>query len=59
MGAAVNRARGAVVRLLTPPLAELLAQLERDRHRTRSEIADLRRRVSELEQAEKRDRPQA
>ncbi len=48
-GAAVNRARAAALRLLAPSLAGLLAQLERDRHRMRGEIADLRRRVDALE----------
>ncbi|MGD9573793.1 MAG: hypothetical protein AB7V62_18095 [Thermoleophilia bacterium] len=48
-GRAVSGARGAVVRLLTPSLADLLAQLERDRHRMRAEIARLEARVAELE----------
>ncbi|HWH14667.1 MAG TPA: hypothetical protein VNT51_07960 [Miltoncostaeaceae bacterium] len=45
----VTAARGAVLRLLAPPLGELLAQLERDRHRERAEIAALRERVERLE----------
>ncbi len=48
-GRAVSGARGAVVRLLTPSLADLIAQLERDRHRMRAEIARLEARVAELE----------
>ncbi|WP_217914384.1 hypothetical protein [Miltoncostaea marina] len=48
-GRLVSSARRAVVRLLTPELAGLLAQLERDRHRQRAEIARLERRVADLE----------
>jgi hypothetical protein len=45
----VSSARGAVVRLIAPALADLLSQLERDRHRQRAEILRLERRVAELE----------
>ena len=48
-GAAVSGIRGLVLRLIAPSLAELLGQLERDRHRTRAEIARLEARVAELE----------
>ncbi len=41
--------RGLVLRLISPSLAELIGQLERDRHRTRAEIARLEARVAELE----------
>lgn len=50
VGRAVGAARGAVLRLIGPQLADLLAQLERDRHRQQAEIEELRRRVAELEQ---------
>lgn len=48
-GAAVTRIRSATLRLLTPVLGDLLGQLERDRARTRAEIADLSARVAALE----------
>jgi hypothetical protein len=48
-GRLVSSARRAVVRLIAPALADLLGQLERDRHRQRGEIARLERRVAELE----------
>jgi hypothetical protein len=48
-GALVGAARRAVVRLIAPALADLLTQLERDRHRRRAEIERLERRVGELE----------
>jgi cell division protein FtsB len=48
-GRAVDRLRAAVLRLLSPVLADLLAQLERDRHRQRAEIERLAARVEELE----------
>jgi len=41
--------RGLVLRLIAPSLAELIGQLERDRHRNRAEIARLEARVAELE----------
>ena len=41
-GPAVGAARRAVLRLLTPVLGDLLSQLERDRHRTRAELARAR-----------------
>jgi hypothetical protein len=47
--AVVSGARRAVLRLISPSLAELLAQLERDRHRQRAEIERLSRRVDALE----------
>ncbi len=49
-GRAVGAVRGAVMRLIGPQLADLLSQLERDRHRQQAEIEALRRRVAELEQ---------
>jgi hypothetical protein len=48
-GRLVSAARRAVLRLISPSLGELLAQLERDRHRQRAEIARLEGRVAELE----------
>ena len=48
-GGIVSGARRAVVRLIAPALADLLGQLERDRHRQRAEITRLERRVAELE----------
>lgn len=48
-GRAVSTVRRAVLRLISPALGELLAELERDRHRQRAEIAALRARVDELE----------
>lgn len=47
--ALVSSARRAVLRLISPSLADLLGQLERDRHRQRTELARLERRVAELE----------
>jgi hypothetical protein len=38
-----------VLRLISPSLAELLGQLERDRHRQRAEIERLQQRVDALE----------
>lgn len=49
VGRAVNAARRAVLRLISPALGELLSELERDRHRQHAEIAALRDRVSRLE----------
>jgi hypothetical protein len=48
-GALVGAVRRAMLRLLTPSMADLLTQLERDRHRQRAEIERLERRVAELE----------
>ena len=48
-GKAVGESRRAVLRLITPALADLLAQLERDRHRTQAEIKRLEARIAELE----------
>jgi hypothetical protein len=48
-GAAVSWMRGQVLRLIAPSLAELIGQLERDRHRTRAELARLEARVAEVE----------
>ena len=48
-GGIVSGARRAVIRLIAPALADLLGQLERDRHRQRAEIVRLERRVAELE----------
>ncbi|MSO44074.1 MAG: hypothetical protein EXQ74_02005 [Thermoleophilia bacterium] len=52
-GRAVGWSRRAVMRLITPTLAELLVQLERDRHRMQAEITRLEARIADLE---KRDR---
>jgi hypothetical protein len=49
----VTGARRAVLRLIAPSLADLLGQLERDRHRQRAELARLERRVAELERERK------
>jgi hypothetical protein len=45
----VSRARAAVLRLITPALADLLAQLERKRDRARAELGRLEERVARLE----------
>ena len=49
--AVVSGSARAVLRLIAPSLGDLLGQLERDRHRTRAEIARLEARVAELERA--------
>lgn len=49
VGPAISAVRRQVVRLITPALAELIAQLERDRHRQRGEIEVLRARLARLE----------
>ena len=49
-GRAVGTSRRLIVRLLNPSLADLLGQLERDRHRQRAEIERLSARVEALEQ---------
>ena len=46
--------RRAVLRLITPSLADLLGQLERDRHRLNAEIGRLEARVAELERGDGR-----
>ncbi|MCC6830160.1 MAG: hypothetical protein IT200_02340 [Thermoleophilia bacterium] len=48
-GRVVSTLRRQVLRLISPALGELLAELERDRHRQRAEIAALRTRLDELE----------
>ena len=48
-GSLVVGARRAMLRLLAPSLAELVSQLERDRHRERAELEELRARVAALE----------
>ena len=48
-GGLVTRARAATLRLLTPVLGDLVGQLERDRARTRAEIAALDARLAALE----------
>lgn len=48
-GKAVGSSRRAVMRLITPALADLLAQLEADRHRMQAEIRRLEARVAQLE----------
>ncbi len=55
-GRLVSAARRQVLRLISPALGELLAELERDRHRQHAQIAALRARVEELE---RRDAPPA
>ena len=47
-GKAVGESRRAVMRLITPALADLLAQLERDRHRMQAEIARLEEELARL-----------
>ena len=49
-GLTVGAVRAAVMRLMGPQLADLISQLERDRHRQQAEIERLQRRVAELEQ---------
>ncbi len=49
LGRAVSGSRRAVIRLITPALADLLAQLEADRHRMQAEIRRLEARVAEME----------
>ena len=56
-GGLVSAVRRAVLRLITPAMADLLAQLERDRHRQRAELERLEKRVAELER--ERARPGA
>jgi hypothetical protein len=51
LGGATSALRRAVMRLVEPALADLVGQLERDRHRTRAEIARLEERVARLEAA--------
>ncbi len=53
VGRAVGGLRAALLRLIAPSLAELIGQLERDRHRARAEVVALRERVERLE-AERR-----
>lgn len=48
-GKAVGEGRRAVMRLITPALADLLAQLEADRHRMQAEIRRLEARIAYLE----------
>lgn len=48
-GRAVDAVRGVLLRILSPALADMLAQLERDRYRQRAELERLRARVDELE----------
>ena len=48
-GRAVGGSRRAVMRLITPALADLLAQLEADRHRMEAEIRRLDERIAYLE----------
>jgi hypothetical protein len=54
-GALVSGVRRAVLRLIAPAMADLLAQIERDRHRRHAELERLERRVTELER--ERSRP--
>jgi hypothetical protein len=56
-GGLVSGIRRAVLRLIAPAMADLLAQIERDRHRQRAEIERLEKRVAELER--ERARPGA
>lgn len=55
-GKAVGESRRAVMRLITPALADLLAQLEADRHRMQAEIRRLEARVAYLEKRAPVDR---
>jgi hypothetical protein len=48
-GRAVGASRRAVMRLITPAMADLLAQLESDRHRLQAEVRRLQQRVDQLE----------
>lgn len=48
-GKAVGSSRRAVMRLITPALADLLAQLESDRHHMQAEIRRLEARIAQLE----------
>jgi hypothetical protein len=48
-GTVVGLARRAVLRLIAPELSDLLAQLERDRHRERAALAALEERLARLE----------
>lgn len=48
-GLGVNRLRAVLLRVLSPVLGDLLAQLERDRYRQRAEIERLNARVDALE----------
>ena len=48
-GRAVDGVRAVLLRLLSPALADMLAQLERDRHRQRADLERLRLRVERLE----------
>lgn len=48
-GRAVGGSRRAVMRLITPALADLLAQLEADRHRMQAEVRRLEARIDYLE----------
>jgi hypothetical protein len=53
LGEIIGYSRQAVLRLLAPTFADLLGQLERDRHRLATRVVDLERRVGHLE---RRDR---
>lgn len=53
LGELVGYGREAILRLLAPTFADLLGQLERDRHRLATRVLDLERRVGHLE---RRDR---
>jgi hypothetical protein len=53
LGDIIGYSRLAVLRLLAPTLADLMGQLERDRHRLATRVIDLERRVGQLE---RRDR---
>ena len=48
-GRIVDAARRSVLKLLSPVLADLITQLERDRHRQLAEIGRLTERVERLE----------
>ncbi len=53
LGEVVGFTRHTILRLLAPTFADLLGQLERDRHRLATRVIDLERRVGQLE---RRDR---
>lgn len=49
IGPAITAARRAAMRLIAPGLGDLLTQLERDRRRSAQRIAELERRVADLD----------
>jgi hypothetical protein len=49
VGPAVGAARRALMRLIGPALGDLLAQLERDRHRVEARLDRIEERIARLE----------